>query len=143
MIYFDSSYLVRLYFEDAGFQSVRELASTDLLVSAQHGRAEVIAAFHRKMREGIVTNSGYEFVLKQFSEDIRAGGFQWLPLSEAVLERLEAMFAALPPGLFLRAGDALHLSTAAEARLREVYSNDANLLAAAPHFGLRAIDVTK
>jgi predicted nucleic acid-binding protein len=143
MIYFDSSYLVRLYFEDAGFQAVRELATSDLVVSAQHGRAEVVAAFHRKMREATVRKSGYQVVLKQFSTDTRAGGFKWLALSEAVLERLEAAFANLPPGLFLRAGDALHLATAAEARLREIYSNDTNLLAAAPHFGLRAIDVIR
>ena len=143
MIYFDSSYLVRLYLADAGFAAVRELANSDSLVSAQHGHAEVVAAFHRKMREGAISKSVYEATLEQFLHDARAGACKWLPLSEAILERLGATFANLPARLFLRAGDAVHLSTAAEARVREVYSNDRNLLAAAPHFGVRGIDVIR
>jgi predicted nucleic acid-binding protein len=52
MIYFDASYLVRLYYEDLGFQVIRDLAATETVVCAQHGQAEVIKAFHRKMSRG-------------------------------------------------------------------------------------------
>jgi predicted nucleic acid-binding protein len=143
MIYFDSSYLVRLYFEDRGFEAVRELAKSDLLVCAQHGRAEVIAALHRKMREGSLTKPLFRLAFQQLIDEIRAGAFRWLPLSEAVFERIENVFATLPATTFLRAADAIHLSAAAENQFREIYSNDASLITAAPHFGLRGIDVIK
>jgi hypothetical protein len=52
VIYFDTSYLVRLYVEDPGWQAMRALAATDDVVSAVHGRSETVAAFHRILREG-------------------------------------------------------------------------------------------
>jgi len=39
LIYLDSSYLVRLYFEDSGFETVRQFAASDAVVCAEHGRA--------------------------------------------------------------------------------------------------------
>ena len=141
MIYLDSTCLVRLYFEDAGYERVRQLAATDAIACAQHGRAEVISAFHRKLRERAVSARLYEITLRQFVNEMRAGAFRWLPLSESVFERVELMYASLPAAIFLRAADALHLSTASENGFREIHSNDAKLLSAAPHFGLRGLNV--
>ena len=141
MIYLDSSYLVRLYYKDAGYQVVRDLAAKDAVACAQHGQAEVMAALHRKVREGSLRSNLYRIVLQEFAKEIRAGAFNWLPLSPAIFDRLHVVFAGLPPIIFLRAADAMHLSAAAENGLREIYSNDENLLAAAPHFGLRGVNV--
>ena len=141
MIYLDSTYLVRLYFEEPGFERVRQLAGSDAIACAQHGRAEVISAFHRKLRERSITARLYEVGLQQFRDELRADAFRWLFLSDLVLERLELAYANLPATTFLSAADALHLSTAAENGFREIYSNDPKLLTAAAHFGLRGIDV--
>lgn len=62
-------------------------------------------------------------------------------VAPAILDRLGADFETLPKRNFLRASDALHLAIARENAFRQVYSNDRNLLAAAPHFGIRGVDV--
>ncbi len=86
-VYFDTSYLVRLYLEDKGNQ------------------------------------------------------FTWCPLGEEVQERLKRAYRTASPDTFLRAADALHLACAAEHGFQEVFSNDRHFLAAAPHFGLKGINV--
>lgn len=141
MIYFDSSYVVRLYYRDRGFEAVRQLSATDTVACAQHGQAEVIAAFHRKFRETSLTKHQYRVVLQQFADDITAGAFVWLPLSHSLFDRLHSVFNGLSGTVFLRSADAMHLSAAAEGGFREVYSNDSNLLASAEHFGLRGRNV--
>ena len=141
MIYLDSTCLVRLYFEDAGYERVRHLAASDFIACAQHGRAEVISAFHRKFREHAISARVFKITLQEFLNETRSEAFRWLPLSERVVERAELVYARLPATIFLRAADALHLSTAAENGFRDIHSNDAKLLSAAPHFGLRGVNV--
>ena len=141
MIYLDSTCLVRLYIEDAGYERVRHLAASDFVACAQHGRTEVISAFHRKLRERAISARLYETTLQEFLNEMHGGAFRWLPLSERVFERAEVVYARLPAIVFLRAADALHLSTASENGFREIHSNDAKLLSAASHFGLRGVNV--
>lgn len=141
MIYFDTSYLVRLYFDDPGFEAVRALASTDHLTCAWHGQAETIAAFHRKFREKTIRLSQYRALVGQFAADQKAGSVTWLPAGPEINERIAWVYAELPPTVYLRAADALHLATAALHGHRCVYSNDAHLLAAASHFKLEARNV--
>ena len=136
MIYFDTSYLVRLYYEDAGSDAVRALAATDDVACAAHGHAEMIAAFHRKLREGAIRPAAYAALLGQVGAHNQAGAFQWLPQGPEIFVRITEVYAGLPATVFLRAADALHLATAAEASLPVVYSNDVHLLAAARHFGI-------
>jgi len=136
VIYFDTSYLVRLYYEDPGADAVRQLAATDHVACVAHGQAEMIAAFHRKLREGTLREAAYTALLGQVRAHDEAGAFHWLAQGPEVYGRIAAVYARLPATVFLRAADALHLAAAADHGLKVVYSNDAHLLAAARHFGI-------
>ena len=141
MLYFDTSYLVRLHTRDGGWQKVRSLAATDTIACCLHGWAEAVAAFHRKFREGSIQLKELGNLLAQFESDCKAGAFNWLPLSPAVIERLVSVYASLPAGIHLRAADAMHLSCAAENAFKMIHSNDARLLAGSSYFGLKGVNV--
>lgn len=136
MLYFDTSYLVRLYTKDAGWEKVRALASTDSLSCCIHGQAESVAVFHRKFREGTLTQKELGVLLAELDKDSKAGAYRWLPLSPTVVDRVASTFARLPSVVPLRAADAIHLACAANAGFAKIYSNDTRLLTAASHFGL-------
>jgi predicted nucleic acid-binding protein len=141
-IYFDTSYLVRLYLKDNGYEAVRKLAAeAPALASAWHGQAETIAALHRAYREGRFTAERYLFVLEQFKKEQNSPHFCWCALTDRVQARFEKAFQSAPPSIFLRSADALHLACAAEHGFMEVYSNDRHFLAAASHFGLKGINI--
>lgn len=141
MIYLDVSYVARLYLEDPGWEEVRALAAGEPVACAVHGYAEVIAAIHRKFREGVFTPAQYRALLEQFDLDCGEHAYRWLPLSPTVSARVKESFGTLPAAMFLRAADALHLACAAESGFHEIYSNDQRLLAAARHFGLRGVNI--
>jgi predicted nucleic acid-binding protein len=141
MIYLDISYLARLYLADAGWEKVRALARNDMIACALHGKAETMAAFHRKFREGLVSQPAFTGLMKQFESDCAANAFEWLPVTPKVLERVGKGYATLSSTVHLRASDALHLACAAEAGFKELYSNDAHLLSGAHFFGLKGTNV--
>ena len=143
MIYFDTSYLVRLYYQDAGADAVRALAATDHVACAAHGQAEMMAAFHRKLREGAIRQTAYAALLGQVRAHIDAGAFRWLAQDGEVFLRVRHVYQKLPASVFLRAADAIHLATATESGFRVIYSNDAHLLAAAKHFSIEARNVIR
>lgn len=141
MIYFDTSYVARLYLEDTGWEKVRALAKTEQVACCLHGRAETVAAFHRKTRDGIFTAKDLQNMIVQFDADCDAGAFVWLPLSPAVVSRLTKVYATLPKTVALRSADAIHLACAAEKGLKEIHSNDQRLLSASVYYGLKGVNV--
>ena len=67
--------------------------------------------------------------------------WEWLPLTTAVMTGVADTCGSLPRDVFLRTGDAVHLLSAREHGLTEIYSNDRRLLAAAPYVGMTGLDV--
>jgi predicted nucleic acid-binding protein len=117
------------------------LANAESVASAWHARAEFFAIILRKRREGAATTELMRIVARQFLKDRQSDLVSLLPLSEAVMRRVESVYTTAPPATFLRAADALHLACAAVHGFTETYSNDRHFLDAAPLFGLRGIDV--
>jgi predicted nucleic acid-binding protein len=144
MIYLDSSYLVKLYADEPGAEAVTAWAEgKGLFACAAHGRLELFSAFKRHQREGSLTSSRLLALVRQVEDDETSGLVSWLPLTTELITTACRQTVALSPTVFLRAADALHLACAADAGLRQIYSHDRHLLAAAPHFGLKGMDVIK
>jgi predicted nucleic acid-binding protein len=143
MNYLDVAYILRLYIEDAGWEKVRALAAEAPVACSLHGYAETVAALHRKYREGTFSLSEYNQVLNQFSTDCDNAAYRWLPVSNSVMERVTKTYRKLPPSVFLRASDALHLACASENGLKKIYSNDQRVISAAEYFALKGIDILK
>ncbi len=142
VLYFDTTYLGKLRWAEAGSAEVAACATVaDKLVCALHGRAEFYSISHRKLREKLVNAADLQAVCAQFETECAADRIQFLPLTDAIVDRVTQVFAAADASVYLRAADALHLATAAEHGFTEIYSNDRHLLNAAPLFGLRGINV--
>jgi len=141
MLYFDTSYLVRLYLQDSGFEAVRTLAQAHPIASSRHGKTELSAALHRAYREERFSREECDELLSQVEEDYRCEGISRLALSDAVFDHAEYHFPKIPQETFLRSGDALHLACACLHGFKEIYSHDKHLLLAAPLFGLNPVNV--
>jgi len=140
-LYFDSSYLFRVYSCEPGHEAVKELlVRCTGLFSAWHARAEFAAIVLRKQREGRDSPEDLFELHEQFLDECRSGQVQLLPLTENVFQAIESALRSAPGTTFLRAADAMHLACAAQHGFTEVYSNDRHFLAAAPLFGLTGIN---
>lgn len=136
-LYFDSAYIAKCYLNEPDASKVRRRArSASGLYSSAWSVAEVSSVILRQLREGTLSPRQSDVVRDQFLDDIRKGVWNLLPVSELLLYRLEGGLRLLPPDVYLRAGDAVHLTTAQNAGFSEIWTNDRHMLAAAPHFQL-------
>ena len=142
MIYFDTAYLAKCYLNERGSDQVRSLATAEGRVACcGYGRVELVSVFHRNFREGRLTRTKWNLILRQFDLDESNQLWTWLPVTPDLLEKAAGRFRTLSASTYLRAADALHLACAAEHHYRELFSNDRHLLAAAALFGLRGRNV--
>jgi len=142
MIYFDATFIAKLYLREKESEEVREMVRTmkATVASSILGKMETEAAFHRKLRERELTSSNFRFLHQQFQGDLEEGRIKWLLISQPVIDLVGETFRTLPDNVFLRTGDAIHLATASEAGFKEIYSNDKHLLAAAALFKLKGVN---
>jgi predicted nucleic acid-binding protein len=142
MIYFDTAYLLKCYIKETGWENIRALASQAGSVACSvYGRMELHAALHRKLRESEVTGNQLTVVFRQIDLDDSQRLWNWLSLTESIIASVGESFRILPPSLFLRTADAVHLVTAKSTGFSDIYSNDIHLLTAAPHFGLEGKNI--
>ena len=136
-MYLDAAYVVKHYLNEPESGAIRLLVRrAGLVASSALALAEVQCVFHRKVREGSLTADMAAALCRAFLAHVDEGFWTLVPVRESLLRRAGAIVLASPPSLFLRSGDAVHLTSANELGEKEVWTNDRHMLAAAPQFGL-------
>lgn len=136
-MYLDTCYIAKFYFNEPDSRQVRELVrSADIIHSSLWALAELHAVIHRRLREGSSSPDEARDLSSLFSEHLKDGLWNLIPVTESQLRRTGALMVAAPGDPFLRTADAVHLVTAQEIGEREVWTSDRHMLAAAPYFGL-------
>ena len=142
MIYFDAAYIAKCYLNEPGAERVRERArDVDSLASCELARLEFASILKRHVREGYLTRREAAATRREFEQDERDGVWQWFSLTSALLEKARRHVLGLPSSVFVRSGDAWHLTCAAEHGFREVYTNDRHMLQAARHFHVIGVNL--
>jgi predicted nucleic acid-binding protein len=137
MIFCDTSTLAKLYVPEAESAAVRtRLEAEDAVYLSELARPELMAVFHRRLREGRWTHADFLTAVRQFSADDLAGFWNWLPLDGMIAEAAAKLYTTLPSTVFLRTADSLHLVTALHHNFREIHTHDRHQIAAASVLGL-------
>lgn len=136
-MYLDSAYIAKYYVSEVDSAAIRSLlAGRRPLISSVVCVAEVTCVFHRHAREGRISLGKARDLTTDFLQDVASKFWTLVPITDLLLHRVAFQVSAAPVTLFLRAADALHLTTAQTQGETEIWTNDRHLLAAAPHFGL-------
>jgi len=142
MIYFDTSYIAKCYLNEPHAEVVRELAMQSKgLTCSQLGRVEFWSVLNRHVREERLTTKQAHGIRQIFSKDETGNVWNWIPLSNDLIMKACETLEHLPRNLFIRSADAIHLVSAKEHGLNEIYSNDNHLLQCASFFGLRGKNI--
>jgi len=142
MLFCDTSTLAKYYVPEAESASVQaRLDHEDYVVASELARLELVAVFHRRLRERKWTRQDYQSVSRQFAKDDVAGYWRWVPLNGEIVEDALQTFATLPNTIFLRSADAIHLVTALHHGFSEIYTHDDHQGRAAAAFGLNAVSI--
>jgi predicted nucleic acid-binding protein len=143
MTYFDTAYIAKCYLPEPGSEQVQELARSaeNGLCCSEWGRIELCSVFHRHLQEGRIDRGNLKDILSVFHADEAAGVWTWFPVGSSLLRSVADTFIEMPDNLFLRAGDALHLRSAAAYGLNKIYTSDRHLLAAADRFGIIGMNI--
>ena len=110
--YFDSSALVKRYLAEIGSTWVQARCGdpTHVIVIADLARAEIAAAFARKLREGAISRAEYLAARKKLADDVQQR-FQVIPVTPQRIDEAIELTANRP----LRGYDAVHLACALHA----------------------------
>jgi predicted nucleic acid-binding protein len=136
----DTSALAKFYVPEAESIAIRRLLEkADRVYVSELARPELMAVFHRRLREGTWARRDFLAAIRQFQHDDLAGFWSWLPVDESILKAAAQTFAALPPTVFLRSSDCIHLVTALRHKFAEFLTFDVHQARAAAALGIRAV----
>lgn len=142
MVICDTSTLAKYYVPEAESAAVRAfLDREDQVLASELARAELMAVFHRRLREQVWTRAEFLAVVRQFTKDDIGGLWTWLPLEGPLMEQVARTYATLPETVFLRTADCIHLITALCSGLTEIHTHDRHQAQAAPSLGLKPIRI--
>ena len=97
--------------------------------------------FHRQVREGFLEPEAADRQRSLFLADLDEGIWELFPLTDRLLRSVSDLTRSLPTACFLRAGDAVHLATAIENGISEIWTNDRHLKAASLYAGITSRSV--
>ncbi len=136
-MYLDSAYIAKYYVNEPDASAVRKLIRrAPYVCSSSWALVEVTCVFCRHVREGSLSIEQGRELIDLFRGHVESDLWNMKPVTDGLLRKTATLVRGLPPNVPLRAGDAIHLSTALEEGEGEIWTNDRHLLAAATHFGL-------
>jgi hypothetical protein len=142
MLFCDTSTLAKYYVEEPESDAVRaRLDAEDQVLLSELARAELMAVFHRQLRERRWSRDEFAAVVRQFSTDEAGGYWTWAPLDGGIVEQVVRTFTTLPEDVFLRTVDCLHLVTALHHGFTEVHTHDTHQRDGAGALGLTAVAI--
>ena len=137
MIACDTSAVAKFYVPEKESRAIRKsLEEADQVCLSELARTELMAVFHRRLREGSWRQRDFVAAVRQFQHDDVTGFWTWLPVDSFILRAAAETFATLPATIFLRASDCIHLVTAMRHDFTELMTFDAHQSKAAAALGL-------
>jgi predicted nucleic acid-binding protein len=137
-VYFDTAYILKFYLDDLDAPLLHGIVEeAEAIRSSFWSFTEFHSALHRRVREKSMDAQITREIAAAFRKHVDDKLWNLIPVNEALLRSTGMAVLAAPTGLFLRAGDALHLTTARDAGETEIWTSDRHMLAAAPYFGLQ------
>lgn len=140
MLYVDTSVLVALCTHEAKTAAAGDWYAncTEELSSAAWCVTEFASALGIKLRTGQITAEQAQAAWMQF-ERICANDLELLPVDTTLFH--QAALMTLDPAAGLRAGDALHLACAIQAKAKGMVSLDSILMKNAKHFKIKPVSI--
>ncbi|HKB91641.1 MAG TPA: type II toxin-antitoxin system VapC family toxin [Opitutaceae bacterium] len=143
MIFCDTSALAKFYVQELETADVRKrIEEEDVVCVSELVRVELMAVFHRRLREAKWSPEVFQAAIQQFLQDDIGGYWTWHPLDGQTIEAASKVFVTLPTSVFLRSADCIHLVTAMLHNHAEVFTYDTHQTTAAVALGLIPVTAT-
>jgi predicted nucleic acid-binding protein len=134
---FDSCYVLKMLCREPDSLAVVKLVGDDgVMACAAHGRAEVVVALHRKVRNGELSEGDCRAALDRLELDTSSGQLIWMSIGEPAYRILTSVYAQHGKSLPMRSADAMHLACAVEHGFGTVWSSDRQMQSGARAFGI-------